>query len=48
LFRKDPDEFFDRMYDDDEKSAEVLERVEQVPPDERSSDEELFAGIPVL
>jgi Zn-dependent peptidase ImmA (M78 family)/transcriptional regulator with XRE-family HTH domain len=48
LFKKDPDEFYDRMYDDDEKSAEVLERVEGTLPEEQVSDEELFAGIPVL
>jgi transcriptional regulator with XRE-family HTH domain len=47
LFHVAPDLFLDRIQEHDEKSAEVLEKVEESPPDDHLSDDELFAGSPV-
>jgi Zn-dependent peptidase ImmA (M78 family)/DNA-binding XRE family transcriptional regulator len=49
LFNVDADFFLDRIQEHDEKSAEVLERVEEPPSDDQLSDDddELFAGSPV-
>jgi len=47
LFNVDPDLFLDRIQEHDEKSAEVLERVEKPPSADQFTDDELFAGSPV-
>jgi Zn-dependent peptidase ImmA (M78 family)/DNA-binding XRE family transcriptional regulator len=47
LFNVDPDLFLDRIQEHDEKSAEVLERVEEAPSSDYLTDDELFAGSPV-
>lgn len=48
LFDIDPEVFLDRIQELDEKSAEVLESVGESPPHEQLSDDELFAGSPVV
>ena len=47
LFNLDPEEFLDRIQENDGKSAGVLERVEEAVPGEHVSDDDLFAGSPV-
>ena len=47
LFDVEPDLFLDRIQEHDDKSAEVLESVEEPPPGDQFSDDELFAGSPV-
>lgn len=47
LFHADPDLFLDRIQEHGEKSAEILETVEEPIPDYQISDDELFAGSPV-
>lgn len=47
LFHVAPDVFLDRIQEHDERSAETLEKVEESPPGEQLSDDELFAGSPV-
>ncbi len=47
LFHVAPDVFLDRIQEHDERSAETLEKVEESPPGEQFSDDELFAGSPV-
>jgi Zn-dependent peptidase ImmA (M78 family)/transcriptional regulator with XRE-family HTH domain len=48
LFNVDPDFFLDRIQKLEEKSAELLESVVESPPREQLSDDELFAGSPVV
>jgi Zn-dependent peptidase ImmA (M78 family)/transcriptional regulator with XRE-family HTH domain len=48
LFNVDPETFLDRVQEFDEKSAEALESVAESPPSEQLSDDELFAGSPVV
>jgi Zn-dependent peptidase ImmA (M78 family)/DNA-binding XRE family transcriptional regulator len=47
LFHVEPDFFLDRIQEQDERSVEVLEKVEESFPDEQLSDDELFADSPV-
>jgi transcriptional regulator with XRE-family HTH domain len=47
LFNIDPDVFLEHIQEHDQKSAEVLERVEEAPSVDHLSDDELFAGSPV-
>ncbi|MBV9379905.1 MAG: ImmA/IrrE family metallo-endopeptidase [Streptosporangiaceae bacterium] len=48
LFNVDPEIFLDRIQELDEKSAETIEGVAESPRDEQLSDDELFAGSPVV
>jgi Zn-dependent peptidase ImmA (M78 family)/transcriptional regulator with XRE-family HTH domain len=48
LFDVDPEVFLDRIQEFDEKSADALESFAESPPSEQLSDDELFAGSPVV
>lgn len=48
LFNVDPDYFLDRIQENDGKSADVLDSVQKSPSGDQLSDDELFAGSPVL
>lgn len=47
LFHVEPDFFLDRIQEHDERSVEVLEKVQDSVPREQLSDDELFADSPV-
>jgi Zn-dependent peptidase ImmA (M78 family)/transcriptional regulator with XRE-family HTH domain len=47
LFNIDPDVFLDRVYEDDARSVEALERAEVAQPEEQVTDDDLFTGSPV-